>query len=728
MQNQTDVKSKFGLLIIYRYIFKTQKSHFILLSVLFLTILISIFCDCITPLIYKAIFDTALPDKNKYLLNVLIIALMSAFIFSWAFSFLQTRISAKLGSGMISLLRLKILNTVQNIDLKQVDKESILARFSEDTILLENSSINSIWIVLRYTLTAIIALFLLFYLNWRLSLVIILLIPVTLIFPRIFLQKSAKYIVDKKREEDKLLGAMAEEISMQSVIYILRLKNYRKKLFKTLLKTAAKFGDLYNTYLSYVGKSSMFGTNVVMISILAIGSYLMLHNYMDIGELIGFISLVGTIGNSVILISNQLPSLIDGSEGLKRIEHFIYGHNRLRKDFGQIILAPPKSSIIFKDVNFESNGVEIISNINVQIPVRKMVAFVGLSGSGKSTLLNLLLRHLPVSSGSILFDDVDAKKLDLNSMLSHIGLVEQHPKLFAATIKENIRLGKLNASDDEIIAAAKLAEIHEDILRFPQGYDTQISSNFQMSGGQLQRIVIARALISNPTILCLDEATSALDPITEVNLNETINKMIGQMTIISCTHRLRSIVDADHIYVLEKGHLIEDGKHQDLLKQKGLYYNLWRKQSGVELSEDMRQASVHPQWLELIPLFKGLDTSTLNSLAQQLALERKDPNQIIFSEGDFGDKFYIIVAGIVEVSHFDPQDKKQKIIATLSDGDYFGEIALLYNRRRNATITTKGVCILLTLNYQQYQNFFTQLPGETQKKIIYYADQHAIIE
>ncbi len=715
------------IFIIYRYLFKSQKRHFLLLNALIFIILLSVFCDCIIPLILKRIFEVAVPHANIHVLNIWMVFLFAAFLFLAFFSFLQTRIASRLGSNMISLLRLKILNFVQNIDIRKVDRESILPRFGEDTSLLENSSINSTWTVLRFALTGVVSFILLFYLNWQLTVLVLLFIPLTIFLPKFFLTRATKYVEDKKREEDSLLSFTSEEIAMQDVIYILRIKNYRRRLFKILLKKAHRFLDLYNTYLSYIGKSAVLSSSLIMIFILGFGAYLIVLNYMDIGALIGFISLVGNIGNAVNLISDQLPSLINGSEALKRIEHLISNQTRRIKKLGLITLSRFKSDISFKDVNYENNGIKIISDINLKIPIGKLVALVGLSGSGKSTILNLLLRNFPISSGKIEFDNLDIEKIDLNSLLKQIGLVEQQPKLFTTTIKENIRLGKLNASGEEIIEAAKQAEIHEDILTFPQGYDTELK-NLKLSGGQLQRIVIARALISNPAILCLDEATSALDPITESHLNETIKKMIGRVTIVSCTHRLRSIIDAEYIYVLEKGRLIETGKHQDLMQKKGLYYHLWEKQSGVQLSEDMREASIDPQWLKQIPLFKDLNEITLNTMAQEFSLERKDANQVIFSEGDLGDKFYIIVAGVVEVSYFDKLIGQIKVIATLSDGDYFGEIALIYNRKRNATITTKGACILLSLNYQQYQKFFAQLPQEIKNIIMHNAEQHAEVK
>lgn len=719
-------KKSIDLLILYRYLFETQKKHYVLLSVLILTILITVFCDCVVPLIFKKIFGIAVPHANIHILDHWLILLFALFFLSAYCTFVQARIASNLGAKMISLLRLKLLNFIQQMNIYQVDKENVLPRISEDTSALENSTINSTWITLRFSLTGFISFILLFYLNWRLAILVVLFIPITIFFPKIFLVQVKKYVESKKIEEDKLLSFAGEEIAKHNAIYILRLKNYRRKLFKILLKKAYKLLYLYNTYLNFAARSAIVSTSFIIILILGIGAYLIVLNLMDIGELIGFISLVSNLGAAVSIISDQMPILISGSEALTRIERLLSSSNRPTKGYGFVELNKFTSEISFKDVSFKNKGVNILSDINLTIPVNKMIALVGLSGSGKTSILNLLLRHYSITDGAIKFDDIDIQKSSLSSLLKQFGVVEQQPTLFSTTIKENILFGKLNATDEEIIEAAKRAEIHEDIMALPQGYDTHLK-DVKLSGGQQQRIVIARALISNPAILCLDEATSALDPITESHLNETIKKMKGLVTIISCTHRLRSIVDAEQIYVLEKGYLVETGKHQDLLRKKGKYYNLWEKQSGVELSEDMRHASIDPQWLKQISLFKNLDVATLDEIAHLFSLERKDTDQIIFSEGNFGDKFYIIVAGVVEVSYFDKNTKQKKVIATLSDGDYFGEIALLYNRRRNATITTKGVCILLTLNYQQYYKVFAQLPEATQKKIREIAEQHSSI-
>jgi ATP-binding cassette subfamily B protein len=250
---------------------------------------------------------------------------------------------------------------------------------------------------------------------------------------------------------------------------------------------------------------------------------------------------------------------------------------------------------VFKDVFFKyperneslrdfDNHEYVLSNINLEIQAGQSVAFVGPSGSGKSTLLHLLLHDIKATQGQLLIDGIHYDDIYLPSLFKQIGVIYQDALLFNDTIENNIRMGKQTATQDEIIAAARQAELHDDVVKFPLGYDTVVGNKATaLSGGQCQRIAIARALISNPALLLLDEATSALDPFNCEAIDQTFNKMAGSRTIISITHRLKSAVNADQIFVMDKGEIVECGKHEELLARRGLYFQLWEKQNEVVL-------------------------------------------------------------------------------------------------------------------------------------------------
>jgi ATP-binding cassette subfamily B protein len=275
--------------------------------------------------------------------------------------------------------------------------------------------------------------------------------------------------------------------------------------------------------------------------------------------------------------------------------------------------------------------------------------------------------------------------------------------LFNMSIRENIRLGRPDATDKEIEAAADAAEIHDFIVTLPEGYETLAGERgSRFSGGQRQRLAIARAVLRNPALLILDEATSALDPTTEAAINATFHRIASGRTVIAVTHRLSSVTRADWIYVMHQGRIAEQGTHDQLVDTGGRYSSMWRRQSGVYVSQEGASAGVDARWLSEMPLFEGVDASTLAELATLFATEQIPEDRDIIREGDPGDRFYILVRGKAEVV------KGSKRAAVLQDGDYFGEIALLSDQPRNATVRSMTPCVCLILQRDHFRAMLTR--------------------
>lgn len=247
-------------------------------------------------------------------------------------------------------------------------------------------------------------------------------------------------------------------------------------------------------------------------------------------------------------------------------------------------VAEVQGHLLLKEVSFAYQGrSKVIQNLSIDIPAGKTIAIVGATGSGKSTLVKLLLRLYEVQSGEIILDGIDIKQLQLQDLRRAIGLVSQDVFLFHGTVRENIAYGSFDASLEEVTAAAKIAEAHEFITQLPQTYETIVGERGQkLSGGQQQRLAIARAVLKNPPILILDEATSAVDNETEAAIQRSLEKITANRTTIAIAHRLSTVRNADCIYVMEQGKLVEQGRHEQLLEQEGIYAMLWRVQSGLK--------------------------------------------------------------------------------------------------------------------------------------------------
>lgn len=271
-------------------------------------------------------------------------------------------------------------------------------------------------------------------------------------------------------------------------------------------------------------------------------------------------------------------------------------------------------------------------------------------------------------------------------------------------------MGKSGATDAEVRSAGEAAEVAIFVTSFPHGYDTQVGERGgRLSGGQRQRVAIARALLRDPAILLLDEATSALDAETEIALNATLARVARGRTVVSVTHRLASVLQADRIFVLSQGRLVEQGSHEELLAKEGLYTQLWRKQTGFVVSGDGSHAEVETHRLRAIAMLAELDEVLLQEIARSFIAERFPADRIIFREGDPGDKFYIIVRGEVSIITSGATGQEQEL-GVLQDGDYFGEIALLRDLPRTATVRTRVPSLLLSLQRQQLLRLMEKAP------------------
>jgi ATP-binding cassette, subfamily B, bacterial len=294
-------------------------------------------------------------------------------------------------------------------------------------------------------------------------------------------------------------------------------------------------------------------------------------------------------------------------------------------------------------------------------------------------------------------------------LCAQMSYVPQESFLFDISVRDNIRLGNMKATDAQIEQAAKAAEIHDIILNMSQGYDTRVGERgSRLSGGQRQRIALARAILRQPEILILDEATSALDPATEAAVNETLERLASGRTILSVTHRFASVVNADRIFVLDAGRICEQGTHQELLALQGLYRKLWDKQSGFALEDDGQQATVTPERLRQVPLFSELPEDLLEDAIKFMGTEQYPKDRVIIQQGDIGNRMYIIVRGKVEVVRDYSGGPVRS--AVLETGDYFGEIALLRVVPRTATVRTLLPSTFLTINRSEFDFLMEQAP------------------
>jgi ATP-binding cassette subfamily B protein len=689
----------------------------------FLTAISNVFMcifDSCVPLVVSLLFDS-IQQKQNY--NISILLLLLNFFGLVISSIVQKKTSSYLGAKVICLMRMLMFEKIQKSENSLSSNSSqahVLSIFTTSLAILENSVLTTFWKSLGLLLTGICSALILFYYNW----IVASLVCISMIFlyyiPNYFLKKSKIYLSQKKTFETKLIDSIQEEISLKRVTKILLLTEFKKKAFEKILHTCEMAQSLYSYYLSLVGNGTFLSTHLIRIFVILFGVYMVLRNQISLIDLTGIYLALGNLCVVVSSFSGTQMEISRGEEALIQIEEFVQYNRKPNKDREQPNknLLPFAKSIKFENVDFKYGSKQVLSNINLEIKAGQSVAFVGLSGSGKSTILKLMLGDIIASNGSVTYDGIDVKTLKLESLYSQIGVIFQESLLFDDTVLENIRMGKLTASNEDIIESSKRAEIHEDLLKLPKAYETFVGrQNQSLSGGQCQRISIARALISNPSILFLDEATSALDPVSCESIDKTIEKMSGTKTIISVTHRLRSAQNCDQIFVMKNGEIIENGTHLELLEKQGLYLELWEKQNGITLSSDKTQAFISPLLLKHVSLLTELDPEILEKIGKEFEIEMIEKNKIVFSEAEFGDKFYVIASGTVEVTKKNKLNSEMENLVKLQEGDFFGEVALLSREARNATIKTSTDCIFLTLTAQRFYKIYSNLPEIVKEKI-----------
>ena len=588
----------------------------------------------------------------------------------------------------------------------------IMSRFSTDLAAVQNAVILALPETILGTLGLVTISTLLFIFSWQLALVTVLGLPLAMLGPRFLGPRAERDSYLVRHEEAKIASAVQENVSAQPVVRAFGLAPLQLGAFRSQLHGFYKINLRFNVLAYLVERTPNLSFLLLQIAVFGFGAVKCVRGELTLGELIAFNVLLGYLSAYVTSLTRVMPPLLLAAGGVARIQELLDTPPQVRDAPGAASLPPLARALDFAEVSFSYAGEHRdLDRVSFTIRSGAQVAIVGGSGSGKSTALALIARFYDPDSGAVTLDGVDLRAATLDSLRAQMGVVFQESFLFNTTIRENIRFGRPAASDDEVEAAARAAEIHEIVVGMPEGYDTIVGERGgRLSGGQRQRVAIARAIVRDPAILLLDEATSALDPTTEAAINGTLERLGRARTVISVTHRLASTVHADQILVFDRGHLVEQGTNGELLAQGGTYKRLWDKQQGLVVSDDGARAGVEPERLRGVPVLSTLADAMLGKLAKMFLSERVSEDRKVIREGDTTvDKFYIIARGKVAVLKRQP-DGTDVQVATLQDGDHFGEVALLKDAPRNATIRTLTPCIFLTLQRRQFMELIHSDP------------------
>ncbi|MGG2200416.1 ABC transporter transmembrane domain-containing protein [Paenibacillus validus] len=666
------------------------------------------------PLSLKYLVDEAFTPKDFQAFTIILSILLGGGFFNICASACGDYSLGKLSGEVIRKLRTELFIHLQQQSLPFYQRYRVgdlVTRFAADMASMEKVIRISCPFFLKEALSILLGLFMLFSIEWKLALAVLAGSVLMFVGPRLLQARAETANAGYKEAQERFSNTIDEMVKGHKTIKGLHQQARLRERARKQIQELFSFGlnmHMTNSLMERLPLTALLILNGIM---LGFGGYLILHDDMTVGGFMAFFTLFMSVGQAASNLSFLIPNLIDSSVSFRRVGEIFDQQPGVPEAANPIELPASITSIRMERVTFGyTEETDQLRDVSLHIAAGSYTAFVGSSGSGKSTALQLLSRFYDPRQGTVAMDDYDLRTVSEASLRKLSTLVTQDTFLFNTTIRDNLLLDGVDVTDADMVEAAKQAKIHDVIASWPAGYETMIHhEGGSLSGGERQRIAIARAILRNPKLLLLDEVTSALDPATEADINQWIQQIRRHTTIISVTHRLASVVNADRIHVFKEGRIVESGTHQELLQQNGLYYSLWEKQHGFHLSQDGLHATVEVDRLAKLPFFEGIELPLLQDMASLFSTETCKEGEAIVREGEEGHKFYIIVRGKFEIVKQVPEEGDKRV-AVLQDGDHFGEIALLRDIPRTATVRAMGPSVLLSVRREQFQILTNQYP------------------
>lgn len=542
------------------------------------------------PYMLQPVFDEVFTRGTPQLLMFVCGGIFLAFVVKGATSFGEAVIMTYVGQRIISDLQNRLFSHLMHLDLAYFHGTSsgdLLSRFTNDVNLMRNAVATTLVGFGKDSFTLIFLVSLMFYRDWTLACIAFFIFPLA-VLPILRIGRRMRKVANNTQEElASFTGRLTQVFQGIRVIKAYGTEEYEALRAHTMIERI--FALVYKSSrvrsASHPIIESLGGMAIVIV--IAYGGWQVMHNARTTGEFMSFILALLLVYEPLKRLSNLNANLQEGLAAAARVFAIIDTPATIQDRVDAKPLPPIEGHIEFRDVSFSyPDGKVALDGIHLKIQKAHSIALVGASGAGKSTIINLIPRFYDIQKGEIFIDGIDIRDVTLKSLRQQIALVSQEIMLFDTTIRDNIAYGSFEASDTEIIAAATAAAAHEFIEALPLGYNTMIGENgVKLSGGQRQRIAIARAMLKNAPILLLDEATSALDTDSERQVQAALKILMEGRTTLMVAHRLSTVVEANMIYVLDQGKIVENGSHQALLESKGIYANLWQAQSTLPTSE-----------------------------------------------------------------------------------------------------------------------------------------------
>ena len=546
--------------------------------------------DLIFPYVSRYSMKVMLPNKLYATFFTVMAVMVLAYVLKAGLYYVITVIGHKMGVLVESDMRRDVFTHMQSLSFSYYDHNRtgvLMSRITSDLFEITELAHHGPENIVICTLTIVGALAVMFAMQWQLALVITLALPLCAWFTIKQRIKMKEANIEVKRKTAEIYSAIESSISGIRTAKAFANEDQESNKFDRANEMFRGSKVEYYKSMGLFNSGMEFTTGIVQVVVIAVGGLLIMQNKMNYIDLITFSLYVSTFVSPVRKLTQFAELYMQGTAGFARFLEVMRTEPTIKDAPDAMELGAVEGKIDYNHVSFNyGNGIPVLSDVDLHIAAGQCLAVVGPSGGGKTTLCQLLPRFYDVCEGSVTVDGIDVRHVTQASLRRNIGVIQQDVFMFAGTIRENIRYGRPDATDEEIVEAAVRAQIHSEIMEMPDGYDSYIGERgVMLSGGQKQRISIARVFLKNPKILILDEATSALDTVTEQRIQASLDELSEGRTTIIIAHRLSTVKNADVIAVVEGEHIVEMGSHSELMAKNGEYAALCRAQQ-IEKGEE----------------------------------------------------------------------------------------------------------------------------------------------